>query len=426
MFKKKTPDAVVVGAGPAGLFCAASLAVRGARVRTIDSAWRPASHSYALALHPSSLRLLHKIGLPNEVLNSVGRIHRVSIYDLEKQQATFNCSELDSEFNYIGVLPQSTLEEGLETLLKSHGVNVEWNHRLSHLAEVDDRVEVDIDRMTMESLGYAVSHREWIVSASHKLRVPFVVGADGHGSMVRRSIDIDFENAGPTRYFAVFEFRTDLDLQNELRVVLGKKTTSVLWPLANGYCRWGFELLDFAAPPATRDKDRFLIQREELPELSPENFRHLVESRAPWFNGSVEKIEWKTVVRFEQRLGTLFGRGRSWLIGDAAHVALPIAVQSMNSGLEEGHEIAATITDILQGKCSLASLSDYGARNLSRWRRLLGLETEKITFADGASTWVREHARRIATSIPASGADRRQMLAQAGVIVDSSTRMATA
>ncbi|MBT8401812.1 MAG: FAD-dependent monooxygenase, partial [Rhodothermia bacterium] len=144
------------------------------------------------------------------------------------------------------------------------------------------------------------------------------------------------------------------------------------------------------------------------------------------FNGSVEKIEWKTVVRFEQRLGTLFGRDRSWLIGDAAHVALPIAVQSMNSGLEEGHEIAEAIAEIMLGKSDLESLSDYGSRNLTRWRRLLGLETEKIEFADDASTWVREHARRIATSIPASGDNRRQILAQAGVILDSSTRFAPA
>ncbi len=426
MFKKKTPDVVVVGAGPTGLFCAASLAARRARVRIIDSGWRPAAHSYALALHPSSLRLLRKVGLPGNLLDDVHRIHRVSIYDLEKRRATFDFSQLDTDNNYIGVLPQSRLEEALETLLHSHGINVEWNHRLSHLSQDEEGVDVVVDRMTMESLGYAVAHREWIVAASHEIRVPFVIGADGHGSMVRRSLDIDFENAGKTRYFGVFEFKTDFDLQNELRVVLGKQTTSVLWPLPNGYCRWGFELLDFAAPPATRDKDRFLIQREELPELSPENFSHLVESRAPWFNGSVEKIEWKTVVRFEQRLGTLFGRNRSWLIGDAAHVALPIAVQSMNSGLEEGHEIADTIADIMQGKSDSGSLSDYGARNLTRWRRLLGLEMERIEFAEEASTWVREHARRIATSIPASGENRRQILTQAGVIVDTSTRLATA
>jgi len=418
MFGKKKPEVMVVGAGPVGLFSAVSLAGKSIRVKIIDEGWRPAAHSYALALHPSSLKLLKASGLSTKVLESVHRINRVGIYDERERRATVDFSKLDTDFKYVGVLPQNRLEEALETVLRAHGIAVEWNHRLSRLHQNDgDHVEVSVDRMTMESLGYAVAHAEQVVASSREYEVPFLIGADGHGSLVRRSLGIDFEDAGQTRYFAVFEFKTDFDLQNEMRVVLAENTTSVLWTLAQGYCRWGFELTDFSAPPATREKDRFLIQREELPELSNENLANLIGSRAPWFTGRVEKLEWRTVVRFEQRLATLFGRDRSWLVGDAAHMALPVAVQSMNVGLTESEALAEALRQILRGQGSPDGLSEYGSGSLSRWRRLLGLEGERVTASSDASAWIRTNARRIAESIPASGGNRKRLLEQVGLSI---------
>ena len=54
-------DVLVVGAGPVGMMAALALAERGVRVRIIDQYRRAALHSYALALHPGSLRLLGKL-----------------------------------------------------------------------------------------------------------------------------------------------------------------------------------------------------------------------------------------------------------------------------------------------------------------------------------------------------------------------------
>ena len=49
----KKPDVLVVGAGPVGMCAALALARRGAGVTLIDDGWRPASRSYAVALHPT-------------------------------------------------------------------------------------------------------------------------------------------------------------------------------------------------------------------------------------------------------------------------------------------------------------------------------------------------------------------------------------
>jgi 2-polyprenyl-6-methoxyphenol hydroxylase-like FAD-dependent oxidoreductase len=418
MFGRDKPQVLVVGAGPVGLFTALTLARRGIKIRVVDEGWRTAAHSYALALHSSSLKLMDELKIADDIISQSYIVRKVGVYEGNERRAEIDYSDLDGANNFVAVLPQSKLEEILETALETSGVPVKWNHRVSHIEHGNEHVGVTIDRMTVESLGYAVAHTEWIVASSNKHEIPFVVGTDGHTSMMRRSLGIEFENAGRTRYFAVFEFKTDFDLGGEMRVVLGERTTSVLWPLPGGFCRWSFELTDFTVPPASRAKDRFLIQKDELPETSHENLAHLLSVRAPWFTGSIDRVDWRTVVRFEQRLATRFGSGRVWLAGDAAHMALPVAVQSMNVGFSEGRRLGNDMADILKDDGDLSSLADYGSDCLDEWRLLLGLEGSVSPVAD-AAPWVRKHARRLISAIPASGPDLERVLARVGLSVIS-------
>ena len=80
MFGKKKPEVLVVGAGPVGLFTAPQLARRGIRVEIIDKDWRTGAHSYALALHPSSLRLFQDVGLLGEILDESYLVKTIGIY----------------------------------------------------------------------------------------------------------------------------------------------------------------------------------------------------------------------------------------------------------------------------------------------------------------------------------------------------------
>ncbi len=416
MLSRKSPEVIVAGAGPVGLFAGLSLARKGMRVRVIDEGWRAAAHSYALALHPSTLRILNKAGAVGKLVDKAQMVRTVAFYEGSERRAAIDLGQLGADFSFVAVIPQNRLEAALEEALQAHGVSVQWNHRLARLKQEEgsDKVDVTIDRMTVESMGYAVAHTETVVAASHEHHVPLVIGADGHSSLVRRSLGIDFENAGPTRYFAVFEFATDYELTDEMRIAFAENTTSVLWPVGAGTCRWSFELSDFAVPPASRHKDRFLIQREDVPELSDESLAQHIEERAPWFDGSVDRIEWKTVVRFEQRLATQFGHGRVWLAGDSAHMAGPVPVRSMNVGLKEAADLGERMAGVLSGDQSPDMLAEYGRERLAEWRVLLGLEGA-VTATPEASPWVRAHARRIVSAIPASGSDLEQLAGQLGL-----------
>ena len=280
-------------------------------------------------------------------------------------------------------------------------------------------VTADIDRFEKDSRGYAVAHTEWVVAGTESLTVPFVLGADGYNSRVRRALNINFEQAAPAQYCAVFEFDTDAQLNQETRIVLGDRTTDVLWPLPDNKCRWSFHLPDYSDPaaeqlqerlmsagfgyfPVDRPKDRATSSAfPHLPVLEEASLRQLLAERAPWFSGSIGNIHWRTMVRFERRLASTFGQQRQWLAGDAAHLTGPIGMQSMNLGFFEAYDYAATVKRVLSG-ASLNELEAYGERWHGEWKRLQGL-TGGLRPTTGADPWLAGHAGQLLTCLPAHG-----------------------
>src|SRR5512143_953029 len=73
-------DVLVVGAGPTGLVAALQLSQAGLAVEVIDEEWRPAGHSYALALHPRSVALLDRLGLAAEAIAAGRRLDALDVY----------------------------------------------------------------------------------------------------------------------------------------------------------------------------------------------------------------------------------------------------------------------------------------------------------------------------------------------------------
>ena len=413
MPKKKNPDVLVVGAGPVGLFAAISLARRGVATRIVDKEWRTGAHSYALALHSGSLRMLKDLGLAERILEGACLVRTIGLYDGAERRAEMRVSELGGDYPFLAVMRQDSFEGLLEEALTESSAEVLWNHRVSDISAREDRVAVSVDKMAKETVGYAAAHTEWVVAKTNEFEVPFVIGADGHQSQVRRGLDLGYQAVGEPQHFATFEFKSDVDLDGEMRLVMDERTTSVLWPLPGGYCRWSFQLEDFVSPEESRDKERISVQlgSGRYPVLDQRHLVELVEERAPWFNGNIGEINWRIAVRFEQRLAESFGGERIWLAGDAGHMTGPVGVQSMNVGLREAAELAGVIEGVLQGKDEPGRLEQYNGERVAEWRHLLGLEGG-LKAEDDANPWVRERAERLLPCIPASGSDLVTLAAQ--------------
>jgi 2-polyprenyl-6-methoxyphenol hydroxylase-like FAD-dependent oxidoreductase len=409
-------DVLVVGGGPVGLFSALMLARSGVDVILLEEQWRAASRSYALGLHPESLRILGRIDLAADLLGKGTSVEHFGLYGEGHKQAEIRVSKLPGDFPNVLVLPQHLLEHVLIEALEKAGGRLLWNHRLAGFEETPDGVVAKVERLTKESSGYSVTHTEWVTDKTLEMKAAFLVGADGHRSLIRRTLDIPFPTSGASNTFAVFEFSTVSPGESELEIVLEKNSTNVLWPLPDGRFRWSFELPDFEERPDPRVKSRLFVQvrDESYPHVTEDKLEELIADRAPWWRHRAVEVLWSAAVRFERRLAERFGRGRVWLAGDAAHLALPIGIQSMNIGFREASDLTSRIADVLKGKNPVESLQGYDDTWRKEWADLLRMSDQPLVASD-ASPWVRDRAGRIPPCIPASGDDLKALLGQVGL-----------
>lgn len=418
MYGYKRTDVLVIGAGPVGLLAAVILAKRGVAVHIVDRDWRTGAHSYALLLHGRSVQLLEDLGLREAVLARAVPLRRIRFCEASECRAVLELEERFGQLPLPVVLRQDALEAALENTLSALGVPVHWNHEVSVLVPEADGVRVTLHRLEKETVGYAALHTEWVVAATKELKTPWVLAADGHRSRARRALGIEFIETGPPLHFGVFEFRTSSYPEAEMQVVLDHEGLAAAWPLADGFCRWSFELPNLQPAETSRDKQRLAVQIGSglFPALAEQELLPLLNRRAPWFSGSVEEVRWRIAVRFERRLASLFGRDRVWLAGDAAHVAGPVGAQSMNVGLLEARELADALAGILAGSDSPARLDEYNRQQLAQWRFLLGLENG-LRPSPECNPWLAGQAPRILGCLPGSGREIATMAARLGLEV---------
>src|SRR5512147_1791936 len=113
MFQHPEPEVLVVGAGPVGLAAALQLQDRGIRVEIVDQGRRTTQHSYALAIHPQTLKLLDQRGVAARVIPQGRKVTRVAFYDETERRAEIDFSRLTTAHPYLLLLRQSVLERAL-------------------------------------------------------------------------------------------------------------------------------------------------------------------------------------------------------------------------------------------------------------------------------------------------------------------------
>ena len=397
MFHHTDPEVLVVGAGPVGLIAALFLKLHGIRVEIIDTNERTTRYSYALAIHPRTLRILDEAGLGKKLIAEGRKLTTVAYYEGRERRAEIDYASLASRHPYLLIVRQSVLESAVADALRAENVKVLWGHRLQGLSKKGGILEAEVAKLDHVAAGYPAARSEWVVARTETIRPAYVIGADGYDSAVRRMSGIEMDESGAEELYSVYEIEATGELPAEARVMLEPDLTSVYWPLEEGRCRWGFQIRNTAEHDA-----------------SMERLEQLIAARAPWFMARPTRIYWATEGLFARRLARRFGNGGVWLAGDAAHQAAPVGVHSMNSGLGEAHELAARISRVKHAAGSPSLLQDFATETRATWQRLLGAG-EKVRALTGADPWVQQNASRILSCVPASGGDLESLLVQIGL-----------
>jgi len=397
MFRHPDPEVLVVGAGPVGLVVALFLQQHGVRVEIVDTHHRTTQHSYALAIHPRTLRILDEAGLSDGLIGAGRKLTKVAYYEGRERRAEIDYSALATKHPYLLVIRQSLLERAAEEALRLKKLKVLWGHRLQSLTAEGAALRAEVAELDQVATGYPVARTESLVVRNETIRPMFVIGADGHDSAVRRMTDIEMAQHGEGQVFSVYEIEATGELPAEVRVILDPDFTSVYWPLEDGRCRWGFQIQDASGHDAS-------MARLE---------QHLA-ARAPWWTSRATQIYWSTLALFESRLTRSFGKGSVWLAGDAAHQAAPVGVHSMNSGLVEARELAARMSRILRAGGAPSLLDEFAIQAHEQWQWILGAG-RAVRALPRADLWVRQNGARIRACIPASGDDLEPLLEQIGL-----------
>jgi 2-polyprenyl-6-methoxyphenol hydroxylase-like FAD-dependent oxidoreductase len=397
MFRHSDPEVLVVGAGPVGLFAALFLEQYGVRVEIVDMHQGTHQHSYALAIHPRTLRVLDEAGLSEGLIGAGRKLTKVAYYQGRDKRAEIDYSALASKHPYLLVVRQSLLEKAAVEALRRKRHEVLWGHRLQALTVGGASLVAEVAKLDHVAMGYPVARTEAVVVRSETIKPAYVIGADGYDSAARRMAGIEMDGHGGGQVFSIYEIEAAGELPAEVRVILDPDLTSVYWPLEEGRCRWGFQIRDAA---------------QHQPSM--ERLGQLIPARAPWFTGKPTQIYWSTLALFESRLARTLGKNGIWLAGDAAHNAAPVGVHSMNSGLVEARELALRMSRIRRDGEAASLLQEFATETRAAWQWLLGAG-QVVRALPGADPWVGQNAAKILACIPASGEDLDPLLKQVGL-----------
>ena len=330
-------DVIVVGAGPAGLTTAAELARHGVRVRVLDRAPGPTLHSRASVVHVRTQEMLSAMGLADRFLTRAYRLEAISLHALGKFMGGIRLGGADSAFSTPRIIGQDGTERLLAAWLDECGVPIERGVEAVGFADEGTHMALDVKRAD---------------GTVQRLHARFVVAADGAASRLREAAAIPFEGErGDT-----FEF-----LQSDCEV-------RWFYPSGRGYLFVTKDrflgLFPFDADGAYRiicariDPD---VTRAEPPDLE-ELEAILREIADP--DATLVEPRWLSRVHGTPGIARQFRAGRLFLVGDAAHVHLPIGGQGMNSGMQDGFNLGWKLAAVIQGAARPELLDSYGAERL--------------------------------------------------------------
>lgn len=335
-------EALVVGAGPVGLTAALALRSFGVPVTVLeagpDGRQRPGSR--AIFTHSNTLTILDRLspGLGAELYtHGVYWNTQRTFYEGREVYAKTYPDPPSGTYPHFTSLPQVQIEAYLYARALAAGVEFAWDQ------EVAD-VTADTDGVTVTT------------AAGTAWRAPYVIGADGSRSVVRRQVGARMEGSRDEGWYIVVDV-AELEqptLPNERHfhyahpAVDGRNVLVV--PFAGGY-RVDLQLVDGDDP-------------EQL--ASPDGVRAWLDAVLP--AGYADRTTWVSTYQFLQLVAHDFAdpTRRVLLVGEAAHLFAPFGARGLNSGVPDAEAAAIAVVVARQATNPAAARSAVETFALAR------------------------------------------------------------
>jgi 3-(3-hydroxy-phenyl)propionate hydroxylase len=333
----------IAGAGPVGLVAAANLVHRGVPVTVFEAGATLSEESRASTFHPPTLDMLDTFGVAAPLIAQGLKAPRF--------QYRSKTHGLLGEFDF-GAIADATgnpyrlqCEQSkltrilLDQLSRQPNFQIELGGAVQGVTQDSNGVEIAIGRD----------------GRTERRRARWLIGADGARSDVRRSLGIEFDGfTWPERFLVVstpFDFGKIIPGLVEVCYVADPQRWHFLLQIP-GLCRVMF-------PIAPHESDELA--------LSPAFAQSLMATIVPGL--SHYEIAHVTLYRVHQRVAKTFALGRTFLVGDAAHINNPLGGMGMNGGIHDAINLTDRLADVWHGKSGATELERF-----DRQRRLVTLE----------------------------------------------------
>ncbi len=340
-------DVLVVGFGPVGATVTGLLANAGLSVLAVDRDLEPYPLPRAAATDDDAIRVWQTIeGLDRRLVPKMVREPAVS-YRTRGEREFARVGEMrgsQSRHPGLALFYQPWLEDEIaSTAVAQEGAELRRGVELEEFRDLGDRVEADL--------------RDLQAGESMTVTAGWLLGCDGASSAVRRGLGAEFGGSTFEQLWVVLDLELDEPETGEPTIVFNcdPGRPSVTMPMPGQRRRWEFMLF-----PGESE--------EEM--LEPANLADLLagSGQAPGYS-----TERAVVYTFHARVASDWGRGRVYLLGDAAHVTPPFAGQGMNAGVRDAGNIWWKIAAVERGAASIEILETYEAERRRHTKELINL-----------------------------------------------------
>ena len=351
-------DVLIVGAGPTGLSLACQLVRYGVDFIVVEKNPRITPYSKAIGVHARTLEIFDQIGLAKEAVargTVAGRARLIIDGEIRGELLFSEVGKGMSPFPFVLMLEQSKTEQLLYEYLQSHDKHVVWQTELESFSQNADGILAQV-RMADE--------------ATRTISAKYIVGCDGPKSLVRHALGLTFEGSTFERIFYVADAKVDWEFTHDgLHVCFSPDSFVVFFPL-KGEKRYRI----VGVFPEGFNKDEGDILYEEIEE------RIKTETK---LDLDIRDVEWFSTYKVHTRHVNKFSAGRGYLAGDSAHVHTPAGAQGMNTGIQDGYNLAWKLALIIRAQADEKLLESYNEERLENAKRLLNTTDRFFAFAAG-------------------------------------------
>ncbi|KAL9555392.1 hypothetical protein MBANPS3_002391 [Mucor bainieri] len=346
-------DVLVSGAGPTGLFFAYQMAQRGHSVFIVDPKPGPTDQSRAILITSRTMEILESKGIAADILREAFVFCGMRMFRNGSQVAQVEACG-DTPFSHVTVLMQGKTEDVIANrLAEDTDCKVHWG--------------TELVSYTQDEHGVKSVVRDIHTKQEQVVESTYIVGADGSHSRVRKgnpdwtydgvAIQTKFILADLTLHGADgADIKHLMDRMNVFMTgtdVMGMISLKPIHPTDDDshVFRVFGNLEGYQVSEADKDKIRHGIDKSEAPPTL-EFIEEWVNRIAAPKKFVASDLIWGSYFRINERIANGFRKGRAFVAGDAAHCHSPAGGQGMNLGLQDAHNLAWKMSDVLKGVAS--------------------------------------------------------------------------